>query len=123
MIPRYGHVSYELPRALGLVDDIEAYGGLSSAGEQHPNTLSCHDSAACLHHAILSGQAAEEGYSDECIKAMGALEALLDRVGTQCHVLVGSEDAPGRGGLQDMRRLCDRIVETMPQEWNLPRGP
>lgn len=116
-MPRQGHISYELARALVLVEDIDRAGGLSQGGEPRPDASSCEECGSALLRCLRDGQA--DGWRDRCFLAMAMLGAALQGSGRACRVSFGPHLPPlGHGAhIDELRRFSAEIVETMPPAW------
>lgn len=122
-MPRYGHISYELPRALVLVEAIGDAGGLQLGGEQYPNGLCCDESAAALARCLARGEA--DGWGDECTSAIRGLGEMLAVAGRYGYVQTGSDEVPSPQcpRLADLKGLAETVQLTMPQAWTIAPGP
>lgn len=121
-MPRYGHVSYELPRALALVEATAEAGGLREGGEQYPNGLCCDGSAAALSRCLDRGETG--GWDQACTDAIRRLAEVLAVAGRFGHVDVGDGEAPSPQcpRLADLVSLAETAARTMPQAWTPPSG-
>jgi hypothetical protein len=108
--PRYGHISYELPKAIEFAFDVIDHGGLASAAEQYPNAISAIDRGQLLETALKFDVA---GYAPAAVRNAANLARMLINVWSYGI----TED--GLVTLSNLQAAAEAVMMTMPQDWQI----
>ncbi len=112
MLPKYGHMSYELQRAMRLVWDIAENKGLMIGGEQYPNAMNVIESAENLSYSLNRNDVTELSvYSEACQTAISTFAEMLRTVWKD-------GDLDITISINDIEKIVDEILVLMPQELN-----
>jgi hypothetical protein len=114
--PRYGHISFELPRAINLVFDLIDNPGFCQGGEQYPNMINAADCSLSLENALKHDVA---GYSEDALKAAVDLARILNNAAR--YDIYDPRYDLSDVGLVTQRHLlaaAELAMDTMPQAWN-----